>query len=141
MNTLSKSIIQIEKDKKNPNSTDKVTNLEKNYNKYLYISLLGIFLNFLCEFIITRTTIHSLKKIHEDMVYKFVRAPINLFHDIVPIGQILNRLTKDIIPVQGIIRTVNFFLRIVFTLTFINPNMYFIHAILYKCREKFNAIT
>ena len=116
MNTLSKSIIQIEKDKKNPNSTDKVTNLEKNYNKYLYISLLGIFLNFLCEFIITRTTIHSLKKIHEDMVYKFVRAPINLFHDIVPIGQILNRLTKDIIPVQGIIRTVNFFLRIVFTL-------------------------
>ena len=115
MNTLSKSVIQIEQDKKN-NSENKITNLEKNYNKYVYISILGITLNFLCEFIITRTTIHSLRKIHEDMVYKLVRAPINLFHDIVPIGQILNRLTKDIIPVQGIIRTVNFFLRIVFSL-------------------------
>ena len=116
MNTLSKSVIQMEQDKQNPNAKDKTTNLEKNYHKYVYISILGILLNFLCEFIITRTTIHSLRKIHEDMVYKFVRAPINLFHDIVPIGQILNRLTKDIIPVQGIIRTVNFFLRIVFTL-------------------------
>ena len=114
MNSLSKSIIQIEKDKNNTNN--KTTNLEKNYNKYVYISILGIFLNFLCEFIITRTTVHSLRKIHEDMVSKFIRAPINLFHDIVPIGQILNRLTKDILPVQGIIRTVNFFLRIVFSL-------------------------
>ena len=115
MNTLSKSVTQIEKDKKNPQNSH-TTNLEQNYNKYVYISILGIFLNFLCEFIINKTTIHSLRKIHEDMVYKLVRAPINLFHDIVPIGQILNRLTKDIIPVQGIIRTVNFFLRIVFTL-------------------------
>ena len=118
MNTLSKSVTQIEHDKNQStdNAKNYTTNLEQNYNKYVYISILGIFLNFLCEFIITRTTIHSLRKIHEDMVYKLVRAPINLFHDIVPIGQILNRLTKDIIPVQGIIRTVNFFLRIVFTL-------------------------
>ena len=115
MNTLSKSVTQIEHDKK-ITSEKKETNLEKHYNKYVYISILGIFLNFLCEFIITRTTIHSLRKIHEDMVFRLVRAPINLFHDIVPIGQILNRLTKDIIPVQGIIRTVNFFLRIVFSL-------------------------
>ena len=116
MNTLSKSVVQIEKDKDKTNEDNKKTNLELNYNKYVYISILGIFLNFLVEFIITRTTIHSLRKIHEDMVYKLVRAPINLFHDIVPIGQILNRLTKDIIPVERIIRTVNFFLRIVFTL-------------------------
>ena len=113
MNTLSKSVIQIQREKEKEHTS---TNLEKNYNKYVYISILGILLNFLCEFIITRTTIHSLRKIHEDMVYKFIRAPINLFHDIVPIGQILNRLTKDIVPVQGIIRTVNFFLRIVFSL-------------------------
>ena len=113
MNTLSKSTTQIKADKTKSKTS---TNLEQNYNKYVYISILGILLNFLCEFIITRTTIHSLRKIHEDMVYKLVRSPINLFHDIVPIGQILNRLTKDILPVQGIIRTVNFFLRIVFTL-------------------------
>ena len=113
MNSLSKTVAQIERDKKNNN---KMTNLQKNYSNYIKISFLGIFLNFGVEFIITRTTIHSLRKIHEDMVYKLVRAPINLFHDIVPIGQILNRLTQDIVPVQGIIRTVNFFIRIVFTL-------------------------
>ena len=113
MNSLSKTVAQIERDKKENN---KITNLQKNYSTYVKISFLGIILNFLVEFIITRTTIHSLRKIHEDMVYKLVRAPINLFHDIVPIGQILNRLTQDIVPVQGIIRTVNFFLRIVFSL-------------------------
>ena len=113
MNKLSKTVSQINIDKQNNN---KETNLQKNYSNYIKISFLGVFLNFFVEFIINRTTIHSLRKIHEDMVYKFVRAPINLFHDIVPIGQILNRLTKDIGPVQGIIRTVNFFIRIVFTL-------------------------
>ena len=112
MNSLSKTVSQIEKEKNN----NKMTNLQKNYSMYVKISFLGIFLNFLAEFIITRTTIHSLRKIHEDMVNKLVRAPINLFHDIVPIGQILNRLTQDVVPVQGIIRTVNFFIRIVFTL-------------------------
>ena len=113
MNSLSKTVTQIEKDKQDNN---KITNLQKNYSRYVKISFLGIFMNFLAEFIITRTTIHSLRKIHEDMVKKLMRAPINLFHDIVPIGQILTRLTQDIVPVQGIIRTVNFFIRIVFTL-------------------------
>ena len=113
MNSLSKTVSQIEKDKEKSN---KITNLQLNYSRYVKISFLGIFLNFFVEFIITRTTIHSLRKIHEDMVRKLVLAPINLFHDIVPIGQILTRLTQDIGPVQGIIRTVNFFLKIVFTL-------------------------
>ena len=113
MNSLSKTVSQIEKDKKNDNH---MTNLQKNYSTYVKISFLGIFLNFFVEFIITRTTVHSLRKIHEDMISKLVRAPINLFHDIVPIGQILNRVTHDLAPVQGIIRTVNFFIRIVFSL-------------------------
>ena len=113
MNKLSKTVSQIEKEK---NNDYKETNLHKNYSDYVKISFLSIFLNFLVEYIISRTTIYSLRKIHEDMVTKLVRAPINLFHDIVPIGQILNRLTKDITPVQGIIRRVNSFMRIVFSL-------------------------
>ena len=67
------------------------------------------------EFIVTRTTIHSLRKVHEDMINKLVRAPINLFHDIVPIGQILNRLTKDTELIEGIIKTVNTAIKILFT--------------------------
>ena len=81
------------------------------FANYLKISFLGIFLNFFIEFIVTRTTIYSLRTLHESMIYKLLRAPINLFHDIVPIGQILSRLTKDIELVQLIIRTVTGFLK------------------------------
>ena len=89
--------------------------LQNQFIKYVKISLCGIFFNFLVEFIVTRTTIHSLRKVHEDMINILVRAPINLFHDIVPIGQILNRLTKDIGLIQGIIKTVNSAIKILFT--------------------------
>jgi ABC-type multidrug transport system fused ATPase/permease subunit len=44
------------------------------------------------------------------MIYKLLRAPMDLFHDIVPIGQILSRLTKDIESVQLIIRKVTKFI-------------------------------
>jgi ABC-type multidrug transport system fused ATPase/permease subunit len=50
------------------------------------------------------------------MVYKLLRAPINLFHDLVPIGQLLNRLTKDIDLVQTIIVVVTAFLKTVICL-------------------------
>ena len=36
------------------------------------------------------------KNLHIDMIEKLIKSPINLFYDIVPEGQILNRLTKDI---------------------------------------------
>ena len=91
-------------------------NLKEKFIRYAEISLAGILCNFLVEFIVTRTTIHSLRKVHEDMINVLVRAPINLFHDIVPIGQILNRLTKDIELIQGIIKTVNSAIKILFTL-------------------------
>ena len=90
--------------------------LKKKFIKYAVISLIGILCNCLVEFIVTRTTIHSLRKIHEDMINVLVRAPINLFHDIVPIGQILNRLTKDTELIEGIIKTVNMAIKILFTI-------------------------
>jgi len=87
-----------------------------NFQYYIKISLTGIFLNFFVEFLVTRITIHSLRELHETMIAKLLRAPINLFHDLVPIGQILNRLTKDITIVQRIIKDYNFFLRTCFKL-------------------------
>ena len=98
--------------------SDNILNLDlKNkFIKYAEISLLGIVCNCLVEFIVTRTTIHSLRKVHEDMINVLVRAPINLFHDIVPIGQILNRLTKDTELIEGIIKTVNMAIKILFTI-------------------------
>ena len=121
--SLTKTSKDIEKDNinKEVNDITKVDNnldldLKEKFIKYVEISLAGILCNFLVEFIVTRTTIHSLRKVHEDMIKVLVRAPINLFHDIVPIGQILNRLTKDIELIQGIIKTVNASIKILFTL-------------------------
>ena len=82
-----------------------------NFKNYLIISFLGILLNFIVEFIITQSTIYSLRTLHETMIIKLLRAPINLFHDIVSIGQILNRLTKDVEIVQLIINRVTIFLK------------------------------
>ena len=121
--SLTKTSKDIEKDNINigVNEITKIDNilnldLKEKFIKYVEISLAGILCNFLVEFIVTRTTIHSLRKVHEDMINVLVRAPINLFHDIVPIGQILNRLTKDIELIQGIIKTVNASIKILFTL-------------------------
>ena len=121
--SLTKSSKDIEKDTINENINDvlKINNkisfdLKEQFIKYVEISVAGIICNFLVEFIVTRTTIHSLRKVHEDMINVLVRAPINLFHDIVPIGQILNRLTKDTELIQGIIKTVNSAIKILFTL-------------------------
>ena len=115
--SLTKTSEKVEKNSINININDiEKLDLKKKFVRYAEISLAGILCNFLVEFIVTRTTIHSLRKVHEDMINVLVRAPINLFHDIVPIGQILNRLTKDIELIQNIIKTVNSAIKILFTL-------------------------
>lgn len=54
-----------------------------------------------CIFVFARVILISTgnlklgKKLHGEMITNLVRAPINLFHDTIPKGQILNRLSKD----------------------------------------------
>ena len=45
----------------------------------------------------------STKYLHEKMIFSLIHAPINLFFDVVPIGQILNRLIHDLDLSQEII--------------------------------------
>ena len=73
-------------------------------------------INFIIRFAVTRITIYAMRNIHKKMISRLVKAPINLFHDVVPLGQILNRLTQDIEIIQNIIRTVNSFIKLLFTL-------------------------
>jgi len=103
-------IEKIEKEKKEDNN-------QKNfYISYLQITLFGIFLNFLIEYIHCEITLNSQKKLHESIVYKFLRAPINLFHDLVPTEQLIYRLTKDIDIIQKIILIVTNFTKALFTI-------------------------
>ena len=118
MTSWSKSMKEIKRtNQPDPNINSNVSPSQDTSNTrdifyiYLRISLMGIAINIIREFLITRITINSLKKLHEIMIQNLIKAPINLFHDLIPIGQILNRLTKDLELVQRIIRVMTMFSR------------------------------
>jgi ATP-binding cassette subfamily C (CFTR/MRP) protein 2 len=51
--------------------------------------------------ILTRGSLNCSKVLHSQIINNMIHAPINLFHDIVPKGQILNRLNKDMFNVDA----------------------------------------
>ena len=71
--------------------------------KYIFISLTSITINTLREYIISHITITSIQSLFTQMITKLLHAPINLFHDIIPLGQIINHLTKDLKKIKTII--------------------------------------
>ena len=92
--------------------TDWTNKAEKNEKKeenlkfffeYSLILFIGIIIQLVKEFLIAFSNFKGTKFLHERMIFSIIRAPINLFHDIVPIGQILNRLIHDLEMSQDII--------------------------------------
>ena len=63
---------------------------------YLGTKVISIFFIFLKSFITVLALVAYNRNIHETLIYKFMRAPINLFHDIVTKSHIVNRLSKDL---------------------------------------------
>jgi ATP-binding cassette subfamily C (CFTR/MRP) protein 1 len=53
--------------------------------------------------VLTRGSLNCSKDLHTTTVKNLIKAPINLFHDIVPKGQIFNRLNKDMFKVDTIL--------------------------------------
>ena len=119
LSTLAEGIEEVDYDE---NGTEIIVtdgsgkNLRRGLPTFIKIIFLGIVLFFVTQYIILYLSITSIKKLHEEMVYKLAKAPINLFHDIVPIGQIINHLTKDIEIVQNIIQQVNLYINLIMTL-------------------------
>ena len=114
---LAKSYKEISKTLKNLGKNKEfMSELKKNFNLFLKISIGTMIINFLIRFTVTRISIYAMRNIHRKMISRLIKAPINLFHDVVPVGQILNRLTQDIEIIQNIIRTVNSFIKLLFTL-------------------------
>ena len=58
--------------------------------------LLSVFFMFLRVFMLTRGVIHCVRTVHRDMIESLIKAPINLFHETIPRGQIYNRLSRDL---------------------------------------------
>ena len=87
---------------------------EENYKfffQYSLIVFLGIVIQLIKEFLVALSNFKGTKNLHEKMIFSLIRAPINLFHDIVPIGQILNRLIHDLEMSQDIIWKFNTMLK------------------------------
>ena len=71
-------------------------------NKWIFFSVFSalgiasvIFMFFrIC--MLTRGVIKLGRDVHRDMVERLIKAPINLFHETIPRGQIYNRLSKDL---------------------------------------------
>ena len=78
---------------------------------YTQIGFLSIFFLFIKDFLISRATLIINRKLHNLMLHPLIKAPINLFHDTIPIGQILNRLTHDLENAKLVIKIGGNFLK------------------------------
>ena len=88
---------------------------ESNYNPkskwiffgvYCVLCLSSVVFIFLRIFMLTRGIVRLGRYLHRDMIIKLVRAPINLFHEVVPRGQIFNRISKDLDAINMSVFTV-----------------------------------
>ena len=66
------------------------------FGVYCALNLSSVFFIFLRIYLLTVGIIRLGRYLHKDMIIKLVRAPINLFHETIPRGQIFNRLSKDL---------------------------------------------
>ena len=67
-----------------------------NFKTYSLISASCILCLFIKEFLISRMNYNISDNFHNRMLDNIINAPINLYHDITPFGQIMNKLTMDL---------------------------------------------
>jgi ABC-type multidrug transport system fused ATPase/permease subunit len=87
------------KSKSNSNSNSSSSTIIDNTNYYLYYTTFAIIGSLFIYIRLTYISKHTLKgssKLHTDMINSIIHAPINLYHDIIPRGQIMNQLSKDL---------------------------------------------
>ena len=66
------------------------------YFVYCALNLSSVLYVFIYTKLLSIGSIRLGRYLHKDMLIKLVKAPINLFHETIPRGQIYNRLSKDL---------------------------------------------
>ena len=125
---------------------------------YLCAKLISIAFIFIKSFIIVHALINFNRNIHETLIYRLLRGPINLFHNIVTKSHIINRFSKDIENSVKYFWTLNSTLAILFhiingmivsaflfwKLIFVIPCLIFLEFFLYnyyiKCGKGLNVL-
>ena len=103
--TIAKLFVTNWTDKAEQDDEDQIKKEEnlKFFTEYSLILFAALVIQLIKEFLVAFSNYKGTKYLHERMIYSIIHAPINLFHDIVPIGQILNRLIHDLELSQEII--------------------------------------
>ena len=85
-----------DKNQKNKDvNIDETSNIS-NFKTYSLIGGSCIICLFIKEFLISRMNYNISYNFHNRMLDNIIDAPINLYHDITPFGQIMNKLTMDL---------------------------------------------
>ena len=96
-------------------SLENLTKSENNFKIFCFILLTipGIIAVYYRQIFMVKGFIKYNIKMHDTLIKKLINAPINLFHDITPKGNILNRLNKELdnsnilsLAVSGTIRVI-----------------------------------
>ena len=66
------------------------------FSIYASMALGSTIFNYFRTFLITNGSLKCSVRLHKEMIKNLINAPINLFHDTTPKGQIFNRLSKDL---------------------------------------------
>ena len=77
-------------------STSPKEQTNKLFTYYLLTKIISIVFIFVKSFIIVYALISFNRNIHETLIYRLFRAPVNLFHNLVTKSHIINRFSKDI---------------------------------------------
>ena len=130
---------------------DNETVPEINYfNWYLVTKLFGIIFVFVRSYIVILGLVTFNRKMHETLLMRLMRAPINLFHDIVTKSHIFNRFSKDLENTIKYFNSFNYALTLLFNFLsavvitiifywkciFVIPILIYLQYILYKYYTK-----
>ena len=100
-------------------SWSSMTNLSKRENNIkliIYVSIISIGIIFLLfrQKFMRQAYIRCYTVIHDILIDKLLQAPVNLFHDITPRGNIITRLSKDLSNTARILNILSGTIRVIF---------------------------
>ncbi|MCQ2816425.1 MAG: ATP-binding cassette domain-containing protein [archaeon] len=81
-----------------------------NFKMFMMVNLIELVLSVILDYAVSLTKLRMEKNLFTTMISHLIKAPINLFLGVIPIGHIINRLTNDTNKVWKIITLIHTFL-------------------------------
>ena len=130
----------------------------KLFTYYLLTKLVSIIFVFVKSSVIVYALITFNRNIHETLIYRLLRAPVNLFHNIVTKSHVINRFSKDLGNsvkyfwslnsslivlfhiINGIFISAFLFWKVIFIIPFLIFLDYFLYNYYIKCGKGLNVL-